>query len=88
MGSLTMLVILPLLLLWGVLFVLALAGGGAIGIVLAVALLIVVLVLAFAASSAAHVVFTAVLHNYATGKSLPAGIDASSFGDAFRGPQL
>ena len=44
------------------------------------ALLVVIVV---SASSAADMVFKAVLYNYATGKSVPENIDTSSFAGVF-----
>ncbi len=42
------------------------------------------MVTALAATSAADVIFKALLYNHATGRSVPANVDQSLFNEAFR----
>jgi hypothetical protein len=84
MGFLAFLVLLPVLLVIGVLVAGAFASGNTPMIVLAIAVGALVVMIAAAATSTADSVFKALLYNYATGKSVPDGIDQNLFQDAFR----
>jgi hypothetical protein len=84
MGFLAFLVLLPVILVLGVLVAAAVASGNTPALVLAGVAGAVLIVIAAAATSTADVVFKALLYNYATGRSVPDGIDQSLFQDAFR----
>lgn len=83
LGFLGLLVILPIALVAGGLIWLATKSMGTPGMIAAVAVGVVLLAIGFAVNSAAGVVFKALLFNFATNRSLPRGVDASHFGDAF-----
>ncbi|MBT8484891.1 MAG: hypothetical protein HKO59_07800 [Phycisphaerales bacterium] len=83
MGFLSFLIMLPLLLVLGAIVFAAVAAGNTVGIAAAVAVAVVLVILATAVTSAADVVFKAVLYNYATGRSVPANVDTSHFAEAF-----
>lgn len=83
LGLLSSLVLIPVLLL--VVGVGYLAGqSGSITMVVIFAVMgVTILLLAVALTSAADIVFKAILYNYATGRALPANIDANIFPAAF-----
>ena len=83
MGLLSFLIMLPFLIGVAVLFVMAMASNNMTNIVLAITLGVAVIVVVCAFTSAADVVFKALLYNYATGRSVPSGIDTSNFSAAF-----
>ena len=83
MGMLSALVMLPLMLLIGVGLFMAIASGSLAVLVLVGVTGAVLMFLAISASSAADIIFKAVLYNYATGKTLPESIDTSVLSDAF-----
>lgn len=84
LGLISSLIMLPLLIAFFALgFVVAgMNNPTLLLVVIAAGVLTVMLASVFA--SAADVVFKALLYNYATGQSVPSGIDASQFRDAFR----
>lgn len=84
LGILGFLLVLPVVLVCGALGYLAVASGNTAGLIATVVLGVLLIALVTAANSAADVVFKALLYNYATGKSLPAGIDAGEFSRAFK----
>ncbi len=83
LGFLGMLVILPIVLISGVLVWLATQSMGGAGAIAAITVAVVLFAIGMAVNSAAGVVFKALLFNFATNRSLPQGINASHFGDAF-----
>lgn len=83
LGFLGLLVILPIVLVSGVLVWLATQSMGTPGLIAAIAVAVVLFAIGMAVNSAAGVVFKALLFNFATNRSLPQGINASHFGDAF-----
>lgn len=83
LGFLGLLVIVPIVLVGGGLVWLATQSMGTPGLVAAIAVALVLLAIGFAVNSAAGIVFKALLYNFATNRSLPQGVDASHFGDAF-----
>lgn len=83
LGLLSMLVMLPAILLAGLLIFFAVGSGSTPLIVAAIVFAVLTVALAAAATSAADVIFQALLYNYATGRSIPADIDTSAFADAF-----
>lgn len=83
LGLLTFLIMLPILLVVGFLGFLAAQSGSIAAIVSVIVLAVIVVVLASAFTSAADVVFKAILYNWATGRAVPAGIDTSQFRAAF-----
>ncbi len=83
LGFLGMLVILPIVLIGGGLIWLATKSMGPGGLIAAIAVAVVLFAIGTAVNSAAGVVFKALLFNFATNRSLPPNIDASTFGDAF-----
>lgn len=84
LGFLSFLIMLPVLLVVMVLGYLAFSSGNTVLVITAIGVGIVLLIIATSVSSAADVVFKALLYNYATGKSLPTGIDSSQFRSAFK----
>ncbi len=84
MGFLAFLVMLPVILVCGALVAMASAAGNAALFVVGIAVGVLVVVITTAATSAADVVFKAMLYNHATGRSVPANVDTSLFQDAFR----
>ncbi len=87
MGLMTFIVTLPVYLVLGVGFYVALSLGSMMLFAVMVTLTIFSLVVISAASSAADMVFKALLYNYASGKALPEGIDADMFAAAFAAPR-
>ena len=83
LGLLGVLIALPVILLSVVLGFVVGASGSIGGIVAVVVLGAVLLSIVAAVNSAADVVFKALLYNYATGKSVPEGIDVSDLAGAF-----
>jgi hypothetical protein len=83
LGFLSFLVLLPAFIVAGILIALAINAGSVTGMVLGIALGVMLIIIATAVTSAADQVFKALLYNYATGRTLPAGIDKSTFGEAF-----
>lgn len=83
LGFLNFLLMLPVLAICALLIFLAGASQSTALLVAAIALAVVLVMTMVAVSSAADVIFKAVLFNYATGKSIPQDIDTSSFDDAF-----
>ena len=83
LGFLGLLVIIPVALVGGALIWLATQSMGTPGLIAAIAVAVVLFAIGMAVNSAAGVVFKALLFNFATNRSLPQGINASHFGDAF-----
>jgi Family of unknown function (DUF6159) len=83
LGFLGLLVIIPVALVGGGLIWLATQSMGTPGLIAAIAAATVLFAIGMAVNSAAGVVFKALLFNFATNRSLPQGINASHFGDAF-----
>lgn len=83
MGFIGMLLAIPVVLLCGGLAFAAAASGSWEAAIPAVVLGVALLAIVGAVNSAADVVFKAVLYNYATGKSMPEGVDTSSLATAF-----
>lgn len=83
LGLLSFLIMLPVILIVAVLGFLALGSGNTVGLVAAGVVAALLIVIAASATTAADVVFKAILYNYATGQSLPAGVDGSDFRSAF-----
>lgn len=83
LGLVGLLILLPIYLVAIGLFVLGAMSGSVAIAVGCIALAAVLFVLATITNSAAGTVFTAVLYNYATGRSVPAGIDDAEFSRAF-----
>jgi hypothetical protein len=83
MGLLTVLITLPIWLVFGVVGALAFVAGNWPLFWMIVALGVMTIILVATASSAADVIFKALLFNYATGRSLPADVDESLFAGAF-----
>ncbi len=84
LGLLSFLVMLPVMLLCGGLGFLAWQSGSTALFLSVVALAIAVAVIATAFTSAADVVFKAILYNWATSKTAPAGVDTACLEEAFR----
>ncbi len=83
LGFLGLLVIIPVALLGGALIWFATQSMGTPGLIAAITVATVLFAIGMAVNSAAGVVFKALLFNFATNRSLPQGINASHFGDAF-----
>lgn len=83
LGFLGMLLSIPVVLVCGGLAFAAIASDSWAAAIPAIALGVALLALVAAVNSAADVVFKAVLYNYATGKSVPQGIDTTSLQAAF-----
>ena len=83
-GLIGFLVMLPVLLLGIALIAMAVTAGNTVGVVLSVALVVLTVFIVSSAVSAADVILKAVLYNYATDKSVPAGFDPTHLEDAFR----
>jgi hypothetical protein len=83
MGFIGLLLAIPVVLLCGGLAVAAAASGSWEAAIPAIVLGVALLAIVGAVNSAADVVFKAVLYNYATGKSMPEGVDTSSLATAF-----
>jgi len=84
MGILAFLVIVPAFIVVGLLAATAYAAGNMTLVWILIALGVLFMVTALAASSAADVIFKALLYNHATGRSVPANVDQSLFDEAFR----
>lgn len=83
LGMLSFLIMLPVLLVCGVLGSMAFASGNAAGIALAITIIAVLIIVASAATSAADIIFKTILYNHATGRSIPANVNAETFQEAF-----
>ena len=83
MGFIGLLLALPVVLVCGGLAALAVASGSWEAAIPAIVLGVALLAIVGAVNSAADVVFKAVLYHYATGKSVPEGVDTSSLATAF-----
>ncbi len=83
LGLLSFLIMLPFLIVVAVMIVLAMASNNMVNMVLAITLGVAIVILVCAFTSAADVVFKALLYNYATGRSVPSEIDTSNFNAAF-----
>ncbi len=83
LGLLSFLIMLPFLIVVAVLIMLAMASNNMVNMVLAITLGVAIVIIVSAFNSAADVVFKALLYNYATGRSVPTGIDTSNFSSAF-----
>lgn len=84
LGLLSFLVMLPVMLICGVLGFLAWQSGSTALFVLVVVVGVAIVVMTTAFTSAADVVFKAILYNWATGKTAPAGVDTVYLQEAFR----
>ncbi|MHC4415187.1 MAG: DUF6159 family protein [Planctomycetota bacterium] len=83
LGFLSFLIMLPVFLVVIVLGGLAFAAGNLAGIVLAAVVAVGLIVVTAAVTSAADIVFKALLYNYATGRSVPDHVDTAHFREAF-----
>lgn len=83
LGFLGLLVTIPIVLVGAGLIWFATQSMGTTGVIAAIVVGVVLFAIGMAVNSAAGVVFKALLFNFATNRSLPQGIDASHFGDAF-----
>lgn len=81
LGLLSFLFLLPVYLILAVLFYLSMGNPTMVGVV--IALIIFVTLFAAVSSSAADVVFKALLYNYATGRNIPADLDDDMLERAF-----
>ena len=86
LGFLSLLLMLPVIVVAGGLVFLAFSAQSMALTVVAIAVAVILVAIGAAATSAADAVFKALLFNYATGRAVPAGIDASTFAGAF-GPR-
>jgi len=82
-GLINFLIMLPVLILCGLVFMSAVNSGSETALVLAIVLCVALIGLCVALASAADIVLKAVLYNYATGQMIPQDVDASEFDDAF-----
>lgn len=83
MGFLSFLIMLPIILVAGLLGFMAAQAGNTVMLVLVVVVGVILVLIASAFTSAADVVFKAILYNWATDKAVPSGIDTSEFRAAF-----
>ncbi|NLF32659.1 MAG: hypothetical protein GX591_17425 [Planctomycetes bacterium] len=83
LGLLSFLVMLPVILIAVALIYLGVVSGSAFATAFYIAVATILLALAIAFSSAADVVFKAILFSYATGRKLPADISTRELSDAF-----
>lgn len=83
LGMLGFLVLLPFLVLFAVLAFLAIGGKSIVGTAMALTGIFVLVMLHAAITSAADMVFKALLYCHATGRSLPADVDSSELAFAF-----
>ncbi|MHC4886537.1 MAG: DUF6159 family protein [Planctomycetota bacterium] len=74
----------PLMLILFVLFWLAMSNGSEAGMVAVGVLAVPLIMVVIAITSAADAIFKTFLFTYATGRTVPAGIDTAAFADAFR----
>ena len=86
LGLLSFLLMLPVLLVAAGLVYLAISAQSMVATVVAIALAVLLIAIGAAVTSAADVVFKALLFNYATDRAVPEGLDRSTFADAF-GPR-
>ena len=84
LGFFAFLVALPVILILIGLFVLAMMGKSVIGMIAVGVLAVPAIMIVAAITSAADAVFKTYLFAYATGRTMPANVDTSSFGEAFR----
>lgn len=84
MGFLAFLIVLPIIIVCSLLGAAAFTAGNMTMVALVVAAGVLAIVVATAVTSAADVVFKAILYNHATGQSVPANIDPALLADAFR----
>jgi hypothetical protein len=87
LGFLAFLISLPVILICIALGAWAATSGSMVGLIAAVIVGILLIVIVSAVSSAADMVFKALLYNYATGRSVPANVDTSTFSAAFASKQ-
>lgn len=85
MGLLLFLVTLPIFLVMGPLIFVALTTESFILLGVLIGIHILLVLISNAVSSAANVVFRALLYNYATGRTIPEEVDESMFASAFAG---
>jgi hypothetical protein len=83
LGLINFLISLPIMLLSAVIIFAGIATGSLVVIIVAIAVAGIMFATYCAASSAASVIFTAILYNYATGSTLPANVDKSALEGAF-----
>ena len=84
MGWVALLLMLPAILIGAITIALGVTGDNGIIIVTGIGIIVVWALVVAIWSSAADVVFKAILYNYATGKSLPEFVDQRSLNNAFR----
>lgn len=84
MGFLAFLIMLPLLLVCGFLVAAGVSTGNTPLLAASIAVGVVVLLVASSVTSAADVIFKALLFNYATGRAIPQSVDRNLFQEAFR----
>ncbi|QQE11409.1 hypothetical protein JD969_18220 [Planctomycetota bacterium] len=84
MGWFGLLLMLPAIILGAILIALGVTGDNGIIIVSGIGIIVAWACVVAIWSSAADVVFKAILYNYATGKSLPEFVDQRSLNNAFR----
>jgi hypothetical protein len=83
LGFLSFLITLPVILVCAGLGYLAWSSNSMVGVVAVVVVAVLLIVIVSAVSSAADTVFKALLYNFATGRSVPANVDTSTFQQAF-----
>ena len=83
LGLLSLLLMLPIIVVAVVLVMLAASAQSTVLLVIAIALAVIIVAIGAATTSAADVIFKALLFNYATDRAIPQGIDRSTFDDAF-----
>jgi hypothetical protein len=83
LGLFAFLIALPIYALFLILGYMAIDGGNHVFLAIVITLFIVVAILHAIISSAADVVFKALLYNYATGRSVPENVDDELFAAAF-----
>ena len=86
LGFLSFLLMLPVIVVAGLLVFMGIRAESMVVTVLAIAVAVLLVAVGAAVTSAADVVFKALLFNYATDRAVPDGIDRSTFADAF-GPR-
>lgn len=84
MGTIAFLLMLPVFAVGALLFWLALSNQSDALLVVAIMVSLLLVIVTIAATSTADGIFKAYLYTYATGRSLPEGVDRAEFAEAFR----
>lgn len=87
LGLISFIISLPVFLLLILLFITASGKGSTVGMALTGALFILAMIILAAASSAANMIFKALLYAYASGRRVPTEVDTSKFSIAFQAKQ-